>query len=61
MSITKACGSWSPHAPTVQRVGNENRQTPVQCNRPFGHEGNHAFSTMRVARMYEWTRAEVVR
>jgi hypothetical protein len=29
----------------------------VECNRPYGHDGNHMWSTTTGARLAEWTRA----
>lgn len=59
---TMPCGSV---APSLRRVLSRNMQgsslVPVLCNRPSGHEGNHAYSTDKQARAWEWTPAEIIR
>lgn len=55
------CLAWSPHEPGTIRKGRTEKATPVQCNRPSGHDGNHIHSLADFERLAEWTPSEVIR
>ena len=60
--IPEACNLESPHHPIVKRYKHRTEASAVLCNRPCGHEGNHAWSTTTSARLYEWApTGEVIR
>jgi hypothetical protein len=51
----KACRAVGPivQMPTTDAEANK-RTVIARCNRPEGHDGKHAFSTMNRARVAEW-------
>jgi hypothetical protein len=56
------CGSLFPQWVTVAaRTMSGEKQVVVQCNRPYGHDGNCAHSTYNRARAYEWSPGVIVR
>ena len=56
------CGAESPHAPLKVKRQKWYEQIPVQCNRAFGHEGDHMYSTLVEFQIYRWTQqGEVIR
>jgi hypothetical protein len=57
-----ACNLESPHRPIEKRYKHRTLTVAVLCNRPSGHEGDHAWSTTTSARIYVWTQTgEVIR
>lgn len=55
------CASWSPHEAGVRKIGKRQEPCPVQCNRPYGHDGNHMCLNGAFDRLAEWGPAEVIR
>ena len=56
----RACGAYSPHAQRRIRFNGWWRWEKIRCNRPAGHAGNHAYSTARLARRWEWTQDDQI-
>lgn len=55
------CGSIAPEMMKTPTKHNGRNETPIRCNRPSGHEGNHAWSTQHSARAWEWTPSDLIR
>ena len=55
------CLAWSPHEPGTIRKGRTEKPTPVQCNRPAGHDGHHIHLLTNFERLAEWTPSEVIK
>lgn len=57
----QTCGAPSPTAIPKPTKLSPYQTVFVTCNRPSGHDGNHIYSTLKEARILEWTRAGKVR
>jgi hypothetical protein len=57
----KPCGVWSPHEAGQVRQQKTTKATPVQCNRPEGHTGNHMCLLGTFERLAEWGHCEVIK
>lgn len=55
------CGLLFPTLVNQPTKMNGERLGPVQCNRPYGHEGHCNYSNSRAARIYEWSAGVIVR
>lgn len=55
MNHTTPCGHIGPYTTTTRRVKDASFVVvQVRCNRPYGHDGDHAYSTMIHARQHVW-------
>ena len=49
------CGAPSPHNPKKSSGKQADTFKQVECNRPFGHEGNHGWSDGKYAMVAVWS------
>lgn len=61
LDYDKPCGSVAPITAAKRTTGNRLVEEIIRCNRPRGHTDNHSYSTLTAARVWEWTRADIVR